>query len=270
MSEAKTKSKAKSKNLTTPEDKLRALYRLQIIDSRIDRIRIVRGELPLEVQDLEDEIEGLETRLKKMEDDKASMETEIANKKNTMTDAKALIKKYKEQQDNVRNNREFESLNKEIEFQELEIKLAEKRIKEFKAQIENKEEVLNATREEVEGRKKDLENKRAELDEIVGETKREEELLIKLSDEAKKNIDERLVAAYVRIRNGSKNGLGVVPIDREASAGSYIKIPPQRQLDVAARQKIIVDEHSGRILVDAELANEEQEKADAEIAKLLK
>jgi len=270
MAEAKTKSKAKSKATTTPEEKLRALYRLQIIDSRIDRIRIVRGELPLEVQDLEDEIEGLVTRFKKMEDDRAALETEISNKKNAITDSKALIKKYKEQQENVRNNREFESLSKEIEFQELEMKLADKRIKEFKAQIDSKEEVLNETREEVEGRKKDLENKKAELEEIVGETKREEDLLVKLSDEAKKKIDERLVTAYMRIRNGSKNGLGVVPIDREASAGSYIKIPPQRQLDVAARQKIIVDEHSGRILVDAELATEEEEKTEAEIAKLLK
>jgi len=267
---AAAKTKAKTKTGTTPEEKLRSLYRLQIIDSRIDRIRIVRGELPLEVEDLEDEIQGLETRLEKMEDDKAGLETEIANKKNAITDSKALIKKYKEQQDNVRNNREFESLSKEIEFQELEIKLAEKRIKEFKAQIDAKEDVLNATREEVEGRNKDLENKRNELDEIVGETKREEDLLVKLSDEAKQSIDERLVTAYLRIRHGSKNGLAVVPIDRQASAGSYIKIPPQRQLDVAARQKIIVDEHSGRILVDAVLATEEQEKMEAEIAKMLK
>ncbi len=249
---------------------MRSLYRLQIIDSRIDRIRIVRGELPLEVEDLEDEIEGLATRLSKMEEEKQRLETEISNKKNSITDSKALIKKYKEQQNNVRNNREFESLSKEIEFQELEMKLAEKRIKEFSAQIEAKEEVLQATREEVEGRKKDLENKKSELDEIVNETKREEDLLLELSDKAKKSIDERLVTAYLRIRNGSKNGLAVVPIDREASAGSYIKIPPQRQLDVAARQKIIVDEHSGRILVDAELATEEQEKMEAEIAKLLK
>jgi predicted nucleic acid-binding Zn-ribbon protein len=265
---AETKSKVKA--ITTPEEKLRALFRLQLIDSRIDRIRIVRGELPLEVEDLEDEIEGLVTRLKKMEDEKAGLEAEIGSKKNAIAESKAAIKKYKEQQNNVRNNREFESLAKEIEFQELEIKLADKRIKEFKAQIDGKEEVLNATREQVEGRKKDLENKRGELDEIVGETKKEEDLLTKLSNDAKANIDERLVGAYMRIRNGSKNGLAVVPIDREASAGSYIKIPPQRQLDVAARQKIIVDEHSGRILVDAELANEEQEKIDAELAKLLK
>ncbi len=266
MAEAKTKVKAGS----SPEEKLRSLYRLQLIDSRIDLIRIVRGELPLEVQDLEDEIAGLETRLKKMEDDKKGLENEITGKKNAIADSKALIKKYKEQQNNVRNNREFESLAKEMEFQELEIKLSDKRIKEFKAQIDAKEDVLKATREEVEGRKKDLENKRNELDEIVGETKREEDLLVKLSEDAQNSIDERLVGAYLRIRHGSKNGLAVVPIDREASAGSYITIPPQRQLDVAARQKIIVDEHSGRILVDAELANEEAEKIEAELAKLLK
>jgi hypothetical protein len=266
MAEAKTKTKTG----TSPEEKLRALYRLQIIDSRIDRIRIVRGELPLEVQDLEDEIEGLATRLKKMEDDRAGLEAEITGKKNSIADSKSLIKKYKEQQNNVRNNREFESLAKEIEFQELEMKLADKRIKEFKAQIDAKEEFLIATREEVTGRKKDLENKRAELDEIVSETKREEDLLVKLSNDAQAKIDQRLVTAYQRIRTGSKNGLAVVPIDREASAGSYITIPPQRQLDVAARQKIIVDEHSGRILVDAELANEEHEKMEAELVKLLK
>lgn len=260
-------AKAKKTSITT-EEKLRALYRVQLIDSRIDKIRTVRGELPYEVQDLEDEIAGLQTRFNKLKSDKDDMETEITNKKNSISDSKALIKKYKEQQDNVRNNREFESLNKEIEFQELEIKLADKRIKEHKAQIDAKNEVLTETEEVLNNRKKDLEIKRKELDDIVGETEKEEKALLKMSDEAKDKIDERLVKAYERIRGGSKNGLAVVPIDREASAGSYIKIPPQRQLDVAARQKIIVDEHSGRILVDSELANEEMEKMDVMIEKL--
>ncbi len=260
---------AKTKTAVSPEEKLRALYSLQIIDSRIDKIRIVRGELPLEVQDLEDEIAGLQTRLQKMLDEREGLEKEITDKKNNITDSKSLIKKYKEQQENVRNNREFESLAKELEFQDLEIKLAEKRIKEFKARIDAKEEIINGTKEELDGRKKDLDNKSKELDDIVSETKREEDILVKLSDDAEKNIDERLVTAYKRIRTGSKNGLAVVPIDREASAGSYIMIPPQRQLDVAARQKIIVDEHSGRILVDAELAQEEQERMASAIAKLL-
>ncbi len=261
---------AKSKKGVSTEDKLRALYNLQLIDSRIDKIRTVRGELPFEVQDLEDETEGLATRLEKLEADKKSLETEISDKKNAITESKALIKKYKEQQDNVRNNREFESLNKELEYQDLEIKLSEKKIKEFQAQIEAKKEVIDSTREELEGRKKDLDIKKKELDEIVGETKKEEEALLDKSEEAGQKIDERLLKAYKRIRNGSKNGLAVVPIDREASAGSYIKIPPQRQLDVAARQKIIVDEHSGRILVDKELADEESEKMEAMFKKLSK
>lgn len=260
---------AKTKTAVSPEDKLRALYSLQLVDSRIDKIRIVRGELPLEVQDLEDEIAGLETRLQKMLDERESLEKEVSDKKNNITDSKSLIKKYKEQQENVRNNREFDSLSKELEYQDLEIKLADKRIKEFKSKIDGKEGIITSTKEELEGRKKDLDTKTKELDEIVGETRREEEILVKLSKEAEQNIDERLVTAYKRIRNGSKNGLAVVPIDREASAGSYIMIPPQRQLDVAARQKIIVDEHSGRILVDAELAQEENDKIESAIAKLL-
>ncbi len=260
----------KTKTVISTEDKLRALYSLQIVDSRVDQIRIIRGELPLEVQDLEDEIEGLETRSRKMQEERDALDKEISDKKNNITDSKSLIKKYKEQQNNVRNNREFESLSKELEFQELEIKLAEKRIKEFKAKIDSKEEMHKATQDQLDGRKKDLDLKRKELDEIIDETRREEDLLINLSKDAEKNIDARLVTAYKRIRQGSKNGLAVVPIEREASAGSYITIPPQRQLDVAARQKIIVDEHSGRILVDAALAVEEQERMDAQIAKLLK
>jgi predicted nucleic acid-binding Zn-ribbon protein len=261
---------AATKKAISPEEKLRALYSLQLIDSHIDKIRTVRGELPLEVEDLEDETAGLQTRLEKMREEIENLETEISNKKNSITESKALIKKYKEQQDKVRNNREFDSLNKELEYQDLEIKLAEKRIKEHKAKIEAKQEIYNATKEELDGRMKDLETKKKELDEIISETQKEEEALIARSKEAEQNIDDRLLKAYHRIRTGSKNGLAVVPIDREASAGSYIKIPPQRQLDVAARQKIIVDEHSGRILVDAELAVEEQEKMDALIAKLLK
>lgn len=261
---------AATKKTLSPEAKLRALYNLQLIDSRIDKIRTIRGELPLEVEDLEDDIAGLETRLEKLNAEMDTLTTEITNKKNAISDSKGLIKKYKEQQDNVRNNREFESLSKELEYQDLEIKLAEKRIKEFKAKIEAKKEILDAANEEFSGRKKDLETKQKELNDIISETKKEEEALLKKSEDAEHKIDDRLITAYRRIRNGSKNGLAVVPIDREASAGSYIKIPPQRQLDVAARQKIIVDEHSGRILVDAELAHEEQEKMDAMLQKLLK
>ena len=261
---------AKKKKPLSSEEKLRALYNLQLIDSRIDKIRIIRGELPLEVEDLEDDIAGLDTRFQKMQSEVDSLNEEITIKKNAITDSKALIKKYKEQQDNVRNNREFESLSKELEYQDLEIKLSEKRIKEHKAQTDGKKEILDETKSELDGRKKDLDTKRKELNEIISETKKEEEALLAKAEESRSKIDERLVTAYDRIRTGSKNGLAVVPIDREASAGSYIKIPPQRQLDVAARQKIIVDEHSGRILVDAELALEEQDKMDKMLAKLLK
>lgn len=257
------------KKAVSVEEKLRALYDLQLIDSRVDKIRIVRGELPLEVQDLEDEIEGLQTRLQKIKDEIAEQELEISNRNNAIKESKALIKKYEEQQGKVRNNREFDSLTKELEFQNLEIQLSEKRIKEYKVKIQAKQEILQSTEEELKGRQIDLDAKRKELDEIVSETQREEDILMAQSEEAASKIDDRLLTAYQRIRAGSKNGLAVVPIDREASAGSYIKIPPQRQLDVAARQKIIVDEHSGRILVDKALADEEAEKIESQLKKHL-
>lgn len=259
-----------AKKKATVEDKLRALYALQVIDSRIDNIRIIRGELPLEVEDLEDEIEGLETRLQKVEDEMAEIEKQISDKKNAIKESEGLIKKYEEQQKNVRNNREFDSLNKEIEYQGLEIQLAEKRIKESQAAKANKQEVLDAAKEKLDDRKKDLELKKEELDEIVEENKREEEILVKKSEDAQKSIDDRLLKAYHRIRGASRNGLAVVPIDRDASAGSFITIPPQKQLDVAARKKIIVDEHSGRLLVDKELAEEETERIEKMLAKELK
>ncbi len=230
----------------TVEDKLRDLYNLQIIDSRIDEIRIIRGELPLEVQDLEDEIEGMQTKLAKFQ------------------------LEYGEQQNKVRNNREFESINKEIEFQELEIQLAEKRIKEYYFAKEKKQEVLDGADGAMQEIQTDLDIKKGELDEIIKETEKEEEFLVKKSESLEKKIDDRLLKAYSRIRNSSKNGLAVVCIDREASAGSFIKIPPQMQLDVAARKKIIVDEHSGRILVDKELAEEQKEKMTKELDKELK
>lgn len=261
---------AKKSVATTAEEKLRALFDLQVIDSKIDKIRIVRGELPLEVQDLEDEVEGLETRIANYDSEIADLENQIAEKKNSIEESKAAIKKYEGQQANVRNNREFDSLNKEIEYQGLEVQLAEKKIKEISAQKEQKMEVVNLSKEKLGERKADLDAKKGELDEIIAETQREEEILIKKSEEMQGNIEERLVKAYYRIRNGSKNGLAVVPIDREASAGSFIKIPPQKQLDVAARKKIIVDEHSGRILVDKELAEEETAKIDKLLTKELK
>ena len=260
---------AKKTTASTAEDKLRALYDLQLIDSRIDRIRVVRGELPLEVEDLEDEIAGLRTRLERLEEDLDLVNQRISAYKIQIEDSKALIAKYTEQQNNVRNNREFESLNKEIEYQTLEIELCEKRIRECQAQAEQKGEVVTDSKEKVELREADLESKKTELSEIVAETQQEEDVLNTLSAKMAKGIDERLLASYQRIRGAAKNGVAVVPIERQASAGSYIKIPPQRQIDIAQRKRIIVDEHSGRILVDKELAEEEMARMETQISKAL-
>jgi len=242
------------------EDKLRALYDLQLIDSRIDEIKNTRGELPLEVRDLEDEIEGLQTRLKNFSTDIENLDTAIANKKNNIEEANALSKKYQEQQKNVRNNREFDSLSKEIEYQDLEIQLAEKHIKEFEAKIAQKNEIIDAAKEKLNEKETHLKHKQDELNSILEETQKEEDLLMQKSDEFSKMIDERLLAAYNRIRSNVRNGLAVVTIERGASGGSFFTIPPQRQVEIASRKKIITDEHSGRILIDAKLAAEEKEK----------
>ncbi|MFM7104128.1 MAG: hypothetical protein ACKOW8_01305, partial [Flavobacteriales bacterium] len=244
------------------EAKLRALYAIQLFDSRIDKIHAMRGELPLEVQDLEDDVAGLEARVERMTEDHKVIADDITNRKMGIKNAEALIKKYKEQLNNVKNNREFDSLNKEIEFQELEIQLHTKKIKESEGLAGIKAETLEANKIKLEERKNDLKVKRKELDDIIASTEKEEKLLRKKSDEAKKKIEERLLAAYERIRSGSPNGMAVVPIEREASAGSFIQLPPQKQLDVAARRRVIVDEHSGRILVDGDLAREEQAAFD--------
>lgn len=256
------------KTESSVEERLRALYDLQLIDSRVDEIRNVRGELPLEVQDLEDEVQGLNIRLEKLNDSLGLIDDDIKGKKNLIEEAKALIKKYSEQQKNVRNNREYNSLTKEIEFQELEIQLAEKHIKEFKVQIEQKKEVIAETKEKLKDRQTHLKHKQGELDEILAETQKEEEALIKKSDEFQKQLDDRLVKAYLRIRNNVKNGLAVVPIERGASGGSFFTIPPQIQVEIASRKKVITDEHSGRILVDAELAEEEKAKMEKLFAKI--
>ncbi len=262
---AKAKASAKAKPINT-EDKLRALYDLQIIDSRIDKIRSMRGELPLEVQDLEEELEGLKERTEKLAGEISDFETEISHKQIAIKDSKALIKKYEEQQNNVRNNREFEALTKEVEFQNLEIQLAEKRIKEFKIKIEQKTELLDQAKGKQKERKADLELKKGELDSILEETKKEEEFLLKKSNDFSKKIEDRLLNQYRRIRENSVNGLAVVTIERGASGGSFFRIPPQRQIDIAQRKQIIVSEHCGRILVDPELATQEEER----IEKLLK
>jgi hypothetical protein len=233
-------------------DKLDALYELQKIDSEIDRIRTIRGELPLEVQDLEDELEGLETRINKFQDEIKELDTEVLERKNATKDAETAIAKYKEQQNNVRNNREYESLSKEIEFQELEIKLHDKKSKEAKIRVANKKEILDEAKERFEFRKGDLKTKQAELDEIVSETQKDEDALLKKSDDAKAKIDDRLVFAYNRLRENAKNGLAVVPVDRDSCGGCFNKIPPQRQLDIQSKKKVLVCEHCGRILVPTE------------------
>ncbi|AXT20681.1 hypothetical protein D7030_12125 [Flavobacteriaceae bacterium AU392] len=258
---------AKKKEVTV-EERLRALYDLQLIDSRVDEIRNVRGELPLEVGDLEDEIEGLNTRLQKLNDSLTNIDDQIKAKKNLIEEAKTLIKKYAEQQKNVRNNREYNSLTKETEFQELEIQLAEKHIKEFKIQIEQKNEVIDENKNRLKERNEHLKHKKSELDAILAETAKEEEALLKKSDEYKKSIEERLVVAYTRIRSNVKNGLAVVAIERGASGGSFFTIPPQVQMEIASRKKIITDEHSGRILVDEILATEQREKMEKLFSKL--
>ncbi|HPF96555.1 MAG: hypothetical protein R2802_05650 [Flavobacteriaceae bacterium] len=256
-----------NKTEVTVEERLRALYDLQLIDSRIDEIRNVRGELPLEVRDLEDEVAGLNTRLEKLVDSLETIDAEINARKNLIEESKTLIKKYAEQQKNVRNNREYNSLTKEVEFQELEIQLAEKHIKEFKAQIEQKKEVIAETKERLKERETHLKHKKGELNEILAETEKEEQALIKKSEEYQNQIEERLVKAYKRIRSNVKNGLAVVPIERGASGGSFFTIPPQIQMEIASRKKIITDEHSGRILVDSELADEQREKMEKLFAK---
>lgn len=245
------------------EERLRALYDLQLIDAHIDKIRSVRGELPLEVEDLEDDVAGLVKRVENTNIELKAYDDEIKAKKNGVETAKELIKKYGEQQKNVRNNRAYESLTKEIEYQELEIELAEKQIKQLKELIEQKKETLTQTEQKLNDRESHLKHKKEELDAILAETQKEEDILLKKSAEFEKKVEERLVAAYKRIRGSVKNGLAVVPIERGASAGSFFTIPPQVQLEIASRKKIITDEHSGRILVDAELAHEESKKMKA-------
>jgi hypothetical protein len=238
------------------EERLRALYSLQLVDSEIDKIKTLRGELPLEVQDLEDEIAGLETRLGNLKDEVVNLEKSVSKKHNEITDAEALIKKYEEQQKNVRNNREFDSLSKEIEYQNLEIELFNKKIKEFNFQIEEKKVVIAESEGALSERKTDLDNKKSELDEIISDTQKEEEGLYKKLETIEEIIEDRLLTAYKRIRANARNGLAVVPVQRDACGGCFNQIPPQRQLDIKSRKKIIVCEYCGRILVDDEIIKE--------------
>ena len=238
------------------EDRLRALYNLQLVDSEIDKIKTLRGELPLEVQDLEDDIAGLETRLNNLREEVVALEKSVQKKNNEITEAEGLIKKYEDQQKNVRNNREFDSLSKEIEYQNLEIELFNKKIKEFNVQIEEKKLVISESESTLSDRQSDLDNKKSELDEIISDTQKEEEGLYKKLDKVQAIIEERLLTAYKRIRSNARNGLAVVPVQRDACGGCFNQIPPQRQLDIKSRKKIIVCEYCGRILVDDEIIKE--------------
>lgn len=258
----KTKTKSDDKTDISVEEKLRALNELQLIDSKIDRIRTVRGELPLEVRDLEDNVVGLETRLNNFTEEIKSLEDSVSDKKNAIKDAQAFIKKYQEQQNKVKNNREYDSITKEIEFQNLEIQLSEKRIKEFKANISLKKEILEQSEKELQEKQNDLLHKKTELDEIVSETKKEEEVLMEKSKAAETIIEDRLVNAYKRIRSNALNGLGVVAVQRDACGGCFNKIPPQRQLDIRMHKKVIVCEYCGRILIDSDILNPTEKAED--------
>ena len=244
------------------EEKLRAMYDLQLIDSRIDKIRSIRGELPLEVEDLEDEVEGLDFRINKINDELSELENGIKEKQNKIEESKAMITKYNDQQKNVRNNRALESLSKEIEFQELEIQYSEKQINELKLEIEEKKEKFEETTTLKDERQNHLDHKKDELNSIMKETEKEESALMKKSEEFQKKIDDPLLKSYKKIRSSVKNGLAIVPVERGASAGSFFVIPPQVQLDIASRKKFITDEYSGRILVDKDLAEDEEKKME--------
>lgn len=252
----------------TVEEKLQHLYELQRIDTEIDRIKILRGELPLEVQDLEDELAGLETRLENLKTEISEAEKSVTTKKQDITKSEELIKKYSEQLENVRNNREYDALTKEVEFQKLEIELQQKRIRETQKGKAEKEVSLELSTKQFDEKKADLDAKKAELNDIVAETHKDEEALIKKSEQLAGDIEERLVIAYRKIRSNARNGLAVVTVDRDACGGCFNNIPPQRQLDIRSRKKIIVCEYCGRILIDKYICDYDGsvQKADLETA----
>lgn len=251
------------------EESLKILYQLQEVDNKIEEIRKLRGELPLEIEDLEDEVAGLQTRLAKYEEEQKERNTQISDKKNEIEEHKTLISKYKEQQNNVRNSREFNALTKEVEYKQLEIELAEKHINEFTESITQKKDIIKKAKAELKQKTADLKAKKSELKEVSAETEKEEIQLNKESEEFLQKLDDRLATAYVRIRNGARNGLAVVTVNRDACGGCFNKIPPQRQLDIRARKKIIVCEHCGRILLDKYINDKDntQELLDLEMAQ---
>lgn len=252
---AKKASKATTKDMKV-EDKLKALYELQCVDNKIFEIHTLRGELPLEVQDLEDELAGLNTRIQKLQEDIDNLNKEVSHKKTEIANSEGLIKKYNEQQMNVRNNREYESISKEIEFQTLEIELAEKRIKEYSAAMKQKEEVIEKAKAAYKERQQDLEAKKGELDKIIDETAKEEKRLEKRADDIAKKVEERLLNAYQRTKENTQNRIAVAIVERDACGGCFNRIPPQRQVDIQSRKKLIVCEYCGRILVDPDITED--------------
>lgn len=246
----------------TVAQKLKALYELQTVHTEIDKIRQIRGELPMEVSDLEDDVAGLETRINKIKNELDDLEDSIVNRNNMIKEAKAAIKKYETQLNEVKNNREYDAITKEIEIQGLEIQVCEKKIKEHGFEITNKTQVFDKASVDLEERKKDLEIKKSELETITSETNKDEQALVEKATEAEKDIEDRLLSAYKRLRGNAKNGLAVVTIQRDSCSGCFNHIPPQRQLDIRQHKKIIVCEHCGRILIDSALIGEEQEIAD--------
>ncbi len=251
----------------TVEEKLTSLYQLQTILSEIDKIKILRGELPLEVKDLEDEIVGLGTRIENITNEIKKLHENVVGYKEEMEQAERLIAKYTEDQNNVRNNREFDLLNKEIEYNKLVIEHDEKKINDARREERQKTDELERTKNQLDERQKDLELKRSELDEIVSETKAEEEKLREQARNLELTIEARLLASFKRIRKNSRNGLGIVYVERDACAGCFSKIPPQRQMDIRMRKKIIVCENCGRIMIDPELAGVKQEVQEAPAPK---
>ena len=239
------------------EDKLKALFELQTLHTQIDKIRQTRGELPMEVADLEDEVAGLETRIQKIKGELDELEDSIVTRKNMIKEALAATKKYETQLSDVKNNREYDAISKEIEIQGLEIQVSEKKIKEFSFEIQNKTEIYEKALAVITERKKDLELKKAELDTITAETEKDEISILAKAEEAEKHIEERLLIAYHRLRRNAKNGLAVVTIKRDSCSGCFNQIPPQRQLDIRQRKRIIVCEHCGRIIVDEGFAEQE-------------
>ncbi len=242
------------------EERLKALYQLQTTLSAIDEERALRGELPLEVQDLEDEIAGLTTRVEKIKNDIKEFEDAVKQKKAEIAEAQASVERYKTQLNDVKNNREYDTLSKEIEFQTLEIELCNKKIREANTKVEEKTADLKATEEQIADRRQALEEKKSELDEIMDETRAEEERLKEKAKELEVKIEPRLLASFKRIRKNARNGLGIVYVQRDACGGCFNKIPPQRQLDIKMHKKIIVCEYCGRILIDPELAGVKADK----------